>query len=211
MSGDNGSEGGCVALIPLNLPGVSKGEPLNKIGQRALNQGEIFFEDVRIPKHYMLVEPAAYPFLIDSVLSGANAGMGATFTGLARAAFEEALNYARIRVQGGRPICEHQAIQLKLMDMFIKVETARSISRAAIAYNSTTMPPKLEYSVTSKVYCTQSAFEVANDGVQIFGGMGLTKETLIEKLFRDARAALIEDGTNEVLSLAGARKIIDGY
>jgi len=211
MGGADGSEGGCVALIPLDLPGVSKGEALNKIGQRALNQGELFFDDVRIPKHYMLVEPQAYPFLIDSVLSGANAGMGATFTGLARAAFEESLNYARHRVQGGRPICEHQAIQLKLMDMFIKVETARSISRAAMAYNSTTMPPKLEYSVTSKVYCTQAAFDIANDGIQIFGGLGLTKETLIEKLFRDARAALIEDGTNEVLSLAGARKIIDGY
>lgn len=206
-----GMAGGGVALIPLDLPGVTKGKPLEKLGQRALNQGEIFLDQVRIPKQYMLVEPSAYPFLIDTVLSGANAGMGATFTGLARAAFEETLNYARERIQGGKPICEHQAIQLKLMDMFIKVETARAISRNAMDYNSKIMPPKLQYSVASKVYCTEAAYEVAHAGVQVFGGIGLTKETLIEKLFRDARASLIEDGTNEVLSLAGARKIIDTY
>lgn len=206
-----GMAGGGVALIPLDLPGVSRGKPLNKLGQRALNQGELFFDDVRIPKQFMLIEPAGYPFIIDSILAGANAGMGATFTGLARAAFEEALNYARQRVQGGKPICEHQAVQLKLMDMFIKVETARSLSRAAMAYNSTTMPPATQYSIASKVYCTQAAFEVASDGLQIFGGYGLTKELLIEKLFRDARASMIEDGTNEVLSLAGARKVIDQY
>jgi len=206
-----GMAGSGVAVIPLDLPGVSRGKPLNKLGQRALNQGEIFFDNARIPKHYMLVQPEGYPFIIDSVLAGANAGMGAIFTGVARAAFEEALNYCRHRVQGGKPICEHQAVQLKLMDMFIKVEAARSLSRAAMVYNATTVPPATQYSIASKVFCTQTAFEVASDGLQLFGGYGLAKEILIEKLFRDARASMIEDGTNEVLSLAGARRIIDQY
>ena len=203
--------GSGVAVIPLDQPGVTKGKPLNKLGQRALNQGEIFFDNARIPKHYMLVQPEGYPFIIDSVLATANAFMGACFTGVARAAFEEALNYCRHRVQGGKPICEHQAVQLKLMDMFIKVEAARALSRAAMVYNSTTLPPATQYSIASKVFCTQTAFEVASDGLQLFGGYGLAKEMLIEKLFRDARASMIEDGTNEVLSLAGARRIIDRY
>jgi alkylation response protein AidB-like acyl-CoA dehydrogenase len=206
-----GQTGGGVAVIPLDLPGVSRGAPLNKLGQRALNQGEIFFDEVRIPKSYMLVEPGGYSFIIDNVLAGANAFMGAAFTGVARAAFEEALGYARQRVQGGKPICEHQAVQLKLFDMFIKVETARQLSRAALAYNTETSPPATQYSQASKVYCTQAAFEVASDAVQIFGGYGLSKEFLVEKLFRDARAALIEDGTNEVMSLSGVRKVIDSY
>ncbi len=206
-----GMAGSGVAVIPLDLPGVSRGKPLNKLGQRALNQGEIFLDDVRIPKHYMLITPEGYPFIIDSVLAGANAGMSAIFTGVARAAFEEALAYTRQRVQGGKPICEHQAVQLKLMEMFTKVEAARALSRAAMVYNSTTSPPATQYSIAAKVFCTQTAFEVASDGLQLFGGYGLAKEMLIEKLFRDARASMIEDGTNEVLSLAGARRVIDTY
>ncbi|MEO6196635.1 MAG: acyl-CoA dehydrogenase, partial [Dehalococcoidia bacterium] len=131
--------------------------------------------------------------------------------GLARAAFEEALSYTRDRVQGGKPICEHQAVQLKLMDMFITVEAARGLSRAALTYNAATIPPAIEYAIASKVFCTQASFQVASDALQLHGGYGLAKGMLIEKLFRDARAALIEDGTNEVLSLAGARRIIDKH
>jgi alkylation response protein AidB-like acyl-CoA dehydrogenase len=204
-----GMAGSAIAFVPLDLPGVSKGKPLDKLGQRALNQGEVFFDDVRIPGGYMLVPPQGYSMMGDFILASANGGMGATFTGLARAAFEEGLTYARQRVQGGVPICEHQAVQLKLMDMFIKVEAARGLSRSAIVYNATTIPPAAEYSVASKVYCTQAAFEVAGDALQLHGGYGLAKGMLIEKLFRDARAALIEDGTNDVLALAGARRIID--
>ncbi len=206
-----GQEGGGVAFVPLNLPGVTRGKPLDKLGQRALNQGEIFFDNVRLPKPFMLVEPGGYQFVLHSVLAGANAFMGATFTGLARAAFEEGLDYARNRVQGGKPITEHQAVQLKLVDMFINVEAARQFSRAALVYNTETSPPETQYSQASKIFCTNAAFQVASDALQLHGGMGLAKEMLIEKLFRDARASLIEDGTNEVMALSAARKIIDTY
>ena len=208
---ERGQAGGGVALIPLKSPGVTKGKPLNKLGQRALNQGEIFFDDVRIPRSYMIIDPNMYHYVIDSVLAGANAFMGASFTGVARAAFEEALAYSKQRVQGGVAISEHQNIQLKLMDMFIKVEAARQLSRAAMVYNQTTSPPATQYSIASKVFCTEAAFSVASEAVQVHGGYGLAKEMLVEKLFRDARASMIEDGTNEVLSLAAARKIIDKY
>jgi alkylation response protein AidB-like acyl-CoA dehydrogenase len=206
-----GSSGSAVALIPLDLPGVTKGPPLDKLGQRALNQGEIFFDEVRIPNEYLIVPTEAYPYVIDSVLAGANAGMGSIFTGVARAAFEEALHYTRERVQGGKPICEHQAVQLQLMDMFIRVEAARALSRSAMIYNSETSPPATQYSIAAKVFCTEAAFTVASQAVQLHGGYGLVKGTLAEKLFRDARASMIEDGTNEVLALAGAKKVIEQY
>jgi alkylation response protein AidB-like acyl-CoA dehydrogenase len=206
-----GMDGGGVAVIPLDLPGVTKSPPLRKLGQRDLNQGEIFFDNVRIPKHYMLVEPEAYPAIIDGILAGANAGMSTTFTGLARAAFEEALAYTRQRRQGGKLICEHQLVQDKLFQMFRKVEAARALSRAASIYNRTTAPPATEYSIAAKVQSTQTAFEVASDAIQLHGGYGLSQEFHVEKLFRDARASMIEDGSNEVLGLAAARRIIDGY
>jgi len=206
-----GMAGGGIALIPLDLPGVSKGPPLDKLGQRALNQGEIFFDDVRLPRSHMLIETDMYEMVADGVLAGANASMAATFTGLARAAFEEALAYSKTRIQGGKPLCEHQLIQAKLFDMFTKVEAARSLSRAAYVYNAQTMPPATEYSIAAKVFCTQAAYEVACAAVQVHGGYGLSKEYLVEKLFRDARAALIEDGTNEVLGLAAARMLVQRY
>jgi len=206
-----GMAGGGVALVPLNLPGVTKGPPLNKIGQRALNQGEIFFDNVRIPKKYMFVEPDAYTFAIDSVLAGANAFMGSTFTGLARAALEESLTYTKGRVQGGVPIADHQLVQKKLFDMFVKVECARHLSRATVLYNEGSFPPGTQYSIASKVYATQAAFEVASEAIQLHGGYGLTKEMLVEKLFRDARASMIEDGSNDILSLTAAKKILEQY
>ena len=209
IDGAQGMAGGGVALVPLDRPGVSKGKALDKLGQRALNQGEIFFDDVRIPRDYLLVGPDGYEFLVDAVLAGANAFMGVTFACLARAAFEEALAYTKQRVQGGQPICEHQLVQKKLFDMFAKVQAAHSLSRSALLYNSQTRPPAVQYSIASKVFCTTAAFEVASDAVQLFGGYGLCKGMLVEKLLRDARASMIEDGSNDVLGLVAARKLID--
>lgn len=204
-----GMAGSGIAFVPLDLPGVTKGKPLNKLGQRALNQGEIFFDNVRIPRNYVLVGQEGYPFMGDLILAAANAGMSATFTGVTRAAFEEGLNYSKERIQGGKAICEHQAVQLKLMDMFIRVEASRQLSRGAFIYNATTVPPAPEYSIAAKIFATQAAFTVASDALQLHGGYGLAKGMVIEKLFRDARASLIEDGVNDVLALAGARKILD--
>jgi alkylation response protein AidB-like acyl-CoA dehydrogenase len=166
---------------------------------------------VRIPKEYVFVEPELYILAADLILASANGGMGSVFTGVARAAFEEAMSYCKQRVQGGKPLCEHQLVQRKLFDMFIKVESSRQLSRAVAGYNSTAMPPLSRLGIAAKVYGTQVAFEVASDAVQLFGGYGLSKEFFIEKLFRDARASLIEDGVNDVLALAGSRQLIDSW
>lgn len=201
-----GFKGGGVAIVPLDLPGVSRGKPTNKIGQRALNQGEIFFDDVRIPAEYMVVGADAYAATVEQILTMANASMGVTFVGVARAALEHAIDYAKTRVQGGVPIIEHQSVKARLFKMFVQVEAARSLSRRVTYYNSTN-PPLLQYSIASKVNATNTAFEVASEALQIFGGNGLTKEFPIEKLMRDARASMIEDGCNDILSLVGASKL----
>ena len=206
-----GHAGGGIFAMPLDLPGVSKGAPLRKIGQRDLNQGEIFFDSVRVPKEYLIAGPEAYEALLEITLSATTALMGVFGTGLARAAFEEALEYAKDRVQGGKALIEYPNIQMKLFHMFRKVETARLISRAAYIYNQNTSTPAEEYSILAKVHGTQAAFDVANEAIQIFGSNGLTKEYLIEKLFRDARAMIIEDGSNDTLAISGGHKLIHTY
>jgi acyl-CoA dehydrogenase len=194
-----------VFVVPLNLPGVSRGLPLDKIGQRALNQGEIFFDDVRIPRSYMAVPPEAYRATADVVLTSANTGMGSLFNGLARAALELALDYARERKQGGVPIIQHQSVRARLFEMFRKVEAAKALNRSVVCSNALN-GPRLEYAIASKVTSTQTAFDVASEALQIFGGNGTSRAYPIEKIFRDARSSMIEDGCNYVLGLiAGSR------
>jgi alkylation response protein AidB-like acyl-CoA dehydrogenase len=201
-----GFKGGGVCVVPLDLPGVSRGKPLDKLGQRALNQGEIFFDDVRIPADYMVVGSDAYATVVEGVLALANAAMGAIFVGLGRAALEHALAYAKERVQGGVPIFQHQSVKARLFKIFAQVEAARALAWRVMLYNSTN-PPLVQYSIASKVFGTSTAFDSASAALQIFGGNGLSREYPIEKLLRDARAAMIEDGCNDVLSLVGAAKL----
>ncbi len=202
-----GMAGGGICIVPLDLPGVRKGKPLDKMGQRALNQGEIFFDGVRVPRDYMLVDEESYAAMLDITLSTANAGMGAMFVGVARAAYEEALAYAKQRIQGGKALFEHQMIKHKLFNMFTKIEAGRALSRAAMIYNYNNTPPNIEYSIASKVFCTNMALEVTSEAIQIFGGNGLTREYPVEKFFRDARAGLIEDGANDSLMITGAHHL----
>jgi len=204
--------GGCgLAVLPLDLPGVSRGKPLDKMGQRPLNQGEIFFDNVRIPKGMMVVQdPAIHNMVLEAILCGANGGMGVIWMGVAQSALDEALRYSKERVQGGRPICKHQTVRLMLFDMFMSVEAARCLARQVSVYNRATQPPALQYATASKVMATETAFRVASQAIQIFGGFGVSKEYAIEKIFRDARSAMIEDGVNEVLALAGIDRVLAG-
>ena len=208
LSSSKGMHGAGLAVVPLDLPGISKGRPLDKIGQRALNQGEIFFKDVKLPKKYMVVPDSRMMIgLAKMILTSANTGMGTVFVGLAQAAYDEALKYARQRVQGGVAIFEHKNIKLQLFDMFRKVEAARALARRVSLYNTINQPGAAHYAVATKVTSTRTAFEVANEAITIFGGNGLAREYIIEKMFRDARASMIEDGENNALSIAASHEL----
>jgi alkylation response protein AidB-like acyl-CoA dehydrogenase len=208
-----GHAGSGIFIFSLDRPGVSKGEPLDKIGTRDLNQGEIFFDDVRVPKDALIVPPEAYEAALEGWLSCTLSMVGTWASGLARAAFEEALAYARERVQGGKPLVEHQSVQQKLFDMFRKVEASRQLCRAAFVYNWSNPPEKrvIEYSMAAKTFATQAALEVTSDAIQIHGGIGISKDYLVEKLFRDARTTLICDGSNDILSFAGGYTLAGKY
>lgn len=203
-----GLSDGVVLLMPFDLPGITRGKPLEKLGQRSLNQGEIFFDNVLVPARFMIAEgPDAYPLVWENFLRDANIHMGSQFIGVARSAYESALDYAKQWVQGGCPLIEHQAIKVKLFSMFQKVEVARSHARR-VALANALMPGGVpfQYAATVKVFCTQAAFEVASEAIQIFGGNGLSREYPIEKIFRDARSSLVEDGENGMLGLMAAAR-----
>ncbi|MBP9591419.1 MAG: acyl-CoA dehydrogenase [Steroidobacteraceae bacterium] len=205
----HGLADGAAFLMPLELPGITRGKPLEKHGQRTLNQGEIFFNEVRVPRRFLLAEgPQAYPLVWQGIFTGANLHMGSQLVGVARAAYDCALDYAKQWVQGGKPIIEHQAVRLRLFGMYQKVEVMRShVRRLAVA--NATLPGGISYpqAATVKVFATQTAFEVASEAVQMLGANGLTYEYPVEKLLRDARTSMIEDGENYMLGLIAAAQL----
>ena len=204
-------ERGCVVIVPMDAPGVSRGAPLDKLGQRALNQGAVIFDNVVLPVSNVLAGPDDYQRAAYQVLVLGNSCMGAIFVGTARAAYELALDYARERRQGGVPIAAHQNVAYRLFHMYRKVEAARALARRAMLYNFTQPVPALQVAMASKITGTQAAFEVASDALQIFCGAGIRCDRPIEKIFRDARLSMIEDGCNEILAIKGGRYLADGH
>jgi alkylation response protein AidB-like acyl-CoA dehydrogenase len=202
---DDGVKGGGVFIVPLDVDGVTRGKPTDKIGQRPLNQGEIFFDDVVIPADHMIAGPDQYNAMLGATLTGANGGMGSLFCGLARAALEHAVDYAKERVQGDKPIFRHQAVKSRLFEMFRKVEAARALNLRVVTHNA--VNPRLELAIASKVTSTRTAMEVATEALSIYGGAGIAKENPIEKLMRDASVSVIEDGENTLLGLVAADRL----
>ncbi|MBR8161942.1 acyl-CoA dehydrogenase family protein [Burkholderia vietnamiensis] len=200
----------CVVLVPLDAHGVKRGKPLEKMGQRALPQGELFFDSVRIPADHLLAAPGTeYEHAAYAVLTEANALMGSVWVGAARRAYEHALNYAHDRKQGGVPIIRHQSVRSRLFHMMRRVEAARALNQRVHLFNATAPVPALQGSIATKITSTQTAFEVASEAIQMFGGNGVTREYPVEKLMRDARASMIEDGCNEMLAIKGGTLLID--
>lgn len=208
------------AVVDLRQPGVRRGPPADMLGVRDDPQGEIFFDEVFVPAGNVMVPPGAlYPAFLDQLLCLTSSVISNVAVGVARACFEEALNFARTRVQGGGPLSRHKNIQLSLYSMFEKVETARAYARAVLAHTQANAPgagpaalgASPRHTRAAQVYTKRVAFDVAHEALQVFGAQGLSRDMLIEKLFRDARCLLIEDGTLEVLSLDAARDIIDNY
>jgi len=197
----DGRPHGMAVIIPLDLPGVSKGKPLDKIGQRSLPQGEIYFDNVRVPKRFAVALKDEYYGNMASAWSFAGTHMSQLFTGVARAGFELALQYCHERKQGGKRLIDHQLTRYRLGDMLRRVEICRSVARRSLAYARLSPQTHPYVTASAKVTVTQEAMKVVDEALQLFGGSGTSREYPIERLYRDARAALIEDGENYVLTM----------
>ena len=208
------------AVVDLDGGGVRRGPPADMMGVRDDPQGELFFDGVFVPDRNVLVPPGPlYPAFGDQLLCLTSSVIANVAVGVARAAFEEALHHARTRIQGGAALARHKNIQLTLYAMFERVETARSYARTVLAHTQANLPgagPEAtgaspRHARAAQVFAKRTAYEVAHDALQVFGAQGLSRDSLIEKLFRDTRCLLIEDGTLEVLALDAARDLIDNY
>jgi len=202
-------EKGVVMIVPMNVPGISRGKSIDKLGQRPLPQGEIYFDNVTLSADHIVAGPEDFQRAVYAIHCEANGQMGAIWTGAARAAFEIAWEYAHTRKQGGVPIYRHQSVAQRLFHMYRKVEASRALSRRVAAYNFTAPVPSLQSAMATKVTATQTAFEVASDALQMLGGNGNTREYPIEKILRDARASMIEDGCNEILGIKAGYQMMD--
>lgn len=200
---------GVCVFLPLDLPGVSRGRVLAKMGQRPLPQSELFFDQVSVDIDNLLCGPEDYAATVHLIHAEANALMGSIFTGVARSAYDLAYAYAHERRQGGAAICRHQDVARRLFHMARKVEVSCALSRRVLAYKIGHQATALPIAMFAKTTATANACEVASDAMQIFGGNGVTEEYPVEKIFRDARISLIEDGCNEVLAVAGGFALND--
>jgi acyl-CoA dehydrogenase len=192
-----GTKGICGFVVPRESPGLSIGKVEDKMGQRSLNVAEVILENVVVPRENRLGnEGEGFKFAMEALDEG-RVNIGTVGLGLARAAFEAALSYAKTRIQFGRPIGTFQALNFMLADMAAAVES----SRLLIWYAGSLADQGKRFTreaAQAKFYATDTAMRVSTDAVQIHGGYGYTKDFLVEKLMRDAKLTQIYEGTNQV-------------
>jgi acyl-CoA dehydrogenase len=193
--------GGIGALIVERAwDGVSVGKHEDKMGIRASDTSEVIFENVKVPKENLLVPMGQGFYNVMTTLDMTRASVAAMATGISRAAFEEALRYAKERVQFGRPIIAQQSINFMLAEMAMKIEACRRLYQLAAWKAWKLMPCSLESSY-AKAFAGDVAMEITVNAVQIHGGYGYMKEYLVEKLMRDAKIMQIYEGTAQIQRL----------
>lgn len=195
-----GTKGMSIFLIPAGTEGLSAGHEEDKMGIRTSNTCDVVLEDCKIPASAIIGEEGQGFKIAMKTLDQARTWMGCVAAGIAQRGINEAVSYAKERVQFGRPIIKNQAIKFKIADMEIKTETARQM----VAHALTRMDQGLSFtreSAIAKCFASDIAMEVASEAIQIFGGYGYSREYPVEKLLRDAKIFQIFEGTNEVMRI----------
>jgi len=194
-------------IVERGTPGFRPGRKEDKLGVRCSDTRELLFDNCRIPVENMLGAPGEGFIDTLRILDRGRIGIAAFSLGIAQAAFEAALGYAKERRQFGHAIAEFQAMQWKIADMAVKVDAARLLTWRAAALRDAGRDHTVESSM-AKLYASESAVEVALDAVQIFGGYGYTKEFPVERFLRDSKLGTIGEGTSEIQRLVIARGLL---
>jgi 3-sulfinopropanoyl-CoA desulfinase len=208
FDGIEGAAGIGAVLVEPGTPGFSFGEREPTMGLRGLFEGEPIFEDCRVPRENVVVEPGGFGSLM-AAYNGQRLGASAVSLGLSRGALDIATRYAMDRHQGGRPISEYQAIQVILADMAIQSDAAEAlIERAALSHDRHGFPKRYETSV-AKTFAAEAGVFVTNSAIQVLGGNGYSRHYQVERMARDARMFTIGGGTTQVQRLAIAAKLFE--
>ena len=194
-------------LIPTDTPGVKIGPAEKKMGLHGSPTHAVTFEDVRVPLGNLIGEEGKGLQQTLSTLDGGRIGIGALSIGLAQAAFEHAVNYARERKAFGKPIAEQQAIQWMLADAATEIEVARTMLYKAAWLKEQKRPYNKEAAI-AKMFATEMAERVCRNAIQIHGGYGYSSEYPVERIYRDARLMTIGEGTSEIHRIVIARHVL---
>jgi alkylation response protein AidB-like acyl-CoA dehydrogenase len=201
------SHGMTAFVVERGTPGFSSGKKENKLGMRASETAELIFTDCRVHKSQILGEVGDGFVQSLKVLDGGRISIAALGLGIAQGAFEAALKYSKERHQFNQPISAFQGISFKLADMATKLEAARLLTFQAAQMKNAGVNVSKE-SAMAKLFTSELAVEAANEGVQIFGGYGYTKDFPAEKYYRDAKLCTIGEGTSEIQKLVISRAIL---
>jgi len=194
-------------LVPKENPGISGGKKERKMGVRASQTSEVILSDCRVPAGDLLGEEGKGFKIAMITLDKARVSVACNSVGIARAAMEAAVEYARERVQFGRPIAENQAVQFMLADMAMEIEAARLMYMKAAWMETQGLPFSTE-AAYAKTFCSDMAMRVTTDVVQVFGGYGYMRDYPVEKYMRDAKINQIWDGTNQIQRIVMARSLL---
>jgi len=200
-----------VLLVEKGTPGLSVSRTFEKLGYKGVETVELVFDAVHVPAANLLggIEGEGFK----QAMSGLEVGrinVAARAVGLAQAAFNDSIKYAQQRITFGKPIAQHQAIQLKLADMATKIEAARLLLQKAAQKKDLGERCDLEAGM-AKLFASEMCQEVTLDALRIHGGFGYTKEFNVERYYRDAPFMLVGEGTSEIQRLVIARQLLEKY
>ncbi len=204
-----GKRGISAFLVPTDTPGYTVARLEEKMGQHSSDTAQIVFEDCRVPSALRLGEEGEGLKIALSGLEGGRIGIAAQSVGMARAAFEAALAYAKDRVAFGKPIFEHQAVQFRLADMATRIEAARQLLWHAATLKDAG-EPCLTQAAMAKLYASEMAERVCSDAIQIHGGYGYVADFPVERIYRDVRVCQIYEGTSDVQRILIGRGLASG-
>lgn len=193
-----GPRGASAYIVEKGTPGFTFGKKEKKMGIRASVTSELVFDNCRVPKENLIAKEGMGFLIAMKTLDSSRTGVGAQGVGVAQGAFDEAVKFARQRVQFGHPIISFQAIQHMLADMATDIEAARALVYAVARFIDSGIKDVSKESAMAKVFATDVGMRVATNAVQVMGGSGYMREYPVEKMMRDAKILQIYEGTNQI-------------
>ncbi len=201
-----GKKGISAFWVPTNTPGYIVAGVEHKMGQHSSDTAQIVFENCRVPAENLIGEEGMGYKIALSGLEGGRIGIASQAVGMARAAYEAALAYAKDRESFGKAIFEHQAVQFRLAEMAMKIEAARQLILHAASMKDAGLPC-LKEAAMAKLFASEMAERVVSDAMQVFGGYGYVADFPVERIYRDVRVCQIYEGTSDIQKILIARAL----
>ena len=205
-----GTKGISAFILEKGYEGFKVGKKENKLGMRSSDTCELIFENCKVPAENLIGNEGEGYVQSMKILDGGRIAIASLSVGIAQAALEHSVKYAKQRKQFGKALAEFQAIQFKIADMAAEVEAARLLTYRAAKLKDDGKDFKFAASM-AKYYASEIATKATNEAVQIHGGYGFIKEFPVEKLYRDVKLMTIGEGTSEVQKMVMARQLVEMY